>query len=213
MNITKIGRAVLVALAMTATAAHANIITYTAPADLAAVGRITQTTNFDSYPSGLGESTPVSAGAVLDRDFSMRADSAAHIAAPLLTTRALLTGGAGVEAFLDIAGEHDLFGFDAAYFSTGSNATFNVTTNLGTYVIEGDLIRARDGFRYYGFQADAGEYFTGFSFVGNVSVGVNDLQLGTTAADSDPADVPEPGSLALVFAGIGMAALARRKKA
>ena len=110
-----------------------------------------------------------------------------------------------------INGTHNMFAFDVSGIQTNS-VKLTVETNLNTLILDSlTVLDAATGMSFFGFTATgSGEYFTAFRLDGlnggapvidNVTLG----SLGTAA-------VPEPTTLLLVGAGLGVIGFLRRRK-
>jgi hypothetical protein len=169
------------------------------------LGTITQNTNFDSY--GSGWSYPGSPFTVGDLTFVEGGQNLIGGQTGYNFTRNALTDNQVRGTTTNIAGQYDLFGFNAANFYNAGVATFDFITNLGSYQYLQSVPNGAQGFGFFGFAAGAGEYFTSFRFSGAGATGVTDVQLGNVSP------VPEPETYAMLLAGFGlMAGIARRRK-
>jgi hypothetical protein len=105
--------------------------------------------------------------------------------------------------------QYTLFGFDVAV--TSGSVDVAVYTNSGTYVWSNLTIPdGNPDFAFQGFEATAGEYFTGFridSRGASYLPGMTNVALG----NAGPSSVPEPGSFLLLgTALLGAAAIRKR---
>ncbi len=107
---------------------------------------------------------------------------------------------------------HSLFGFDAGWSSQDDNGTvMTITTNLSSYLFNVDLNSASQA-GFYGFVADAGEYFTSFNIntnTFNALASIDNVTLGQNG--NAPAQVPEPTAIALMGLGLLGFGFSRRK--
>lgn len=105
--------------------------------------------------------------------------------------------------------QFDMFGFDLGYLGFDSAITLSVTTNLATYIFSGiSAPIASQSLDFFGFIADAGEYFTGFGLSSAGGTGSAPVIDNVTLGQSG--QVPEPATLALV--GLGLASLRFSKR-
>lgn len=93
------------------------------------------------------------------------------------------------------------------------DVTVNFTLNDGFFGTGMSSWPAQEGFRFHGFVAPEGRYFTSFSIRGNTGngfhrVGVAQIELGHTAAAA-----PEPATWAMMILGFGATgAVVRRRR-
>lgn len=194
----------ILALSMVGSA-HSNVVTVGSQASFSALGTVVQNTNWDSY--GTGWTYPGNSFVVGDLTFvqggtNLIGGSAYGMVRNLLTDDNVR----GTTAL--VANTYDLFAFSAGNFLDAAASNFFVTTNLGSYSFSEVVpIYANGGsLSFIGFAADPGEYFTSVAWYGNGATGVTDIQLGS-------ANVPEPGSLALLGLGLAGLAYSRKRKA
>jgi hypothetical protein len=212
-----VGMAGLLALA-TATRASAspNPVLYTDVDAFHAAGTIDQVTDFDAlYPGAPSQFLP---DTFVDGDISITSDG--------LNT--LVAKGAGSTYFAvrnsfannndeKIVGQITQPGYNMIGFWIGSligadDVTVNFTLNDGFYGTGVASWPAQEGFRFAGFIAPEGRYFTGFSLKANDTngfhrIGVAQFELGHTGAA-----VPEPATWAMMILGFGAIGAAGRRR-
>lgn len=204
-KINTLAAAALVTIAC-AGSAHANVTAVGTQASFSALGAITQNTNWDAYPSDGTWTFPGSPFSVGDLTFIAGGQNLIGGVNTYSLPRNLLTDNYVAGTTTLIAGNHDLFAFNAGnFFATGS-ATFDITTNLGSYQFVETVQNGAGGFDFFGYQAGAGEYFTSFKVSGYGATGFTDVQLGQAQA------VPEPETYALMLGGLGFVAFVARRR-
>ncbi|HEX4712250.1 PEPxxWA-CTERM sorting domain-containing protein [Phenylobacterium sp.] len=205
---TKVAALAITLATLTVASANASVTEFTSNAAFGAAGTIVQTTNFDAYSTSTPVANPFTVG---DLTFTSGDNI---IVAPDLgysNTRNLLAYNlwSPMSGTIDAAG-YDLFGFDLAMLGQTSDVTLTLTTNLGSYSL-GPIatINASQGLQFLGFQAGAGEYFTGFTLASAQGPG---SAPGTTDFELGVAGVPEPGAWALMILGFGCVGTALRSR-
>jgi hypothetical protein len=203
--------AILTGLMLAAsTGAHANVTQVSSQSTFSSLGTIAQNTNFDS----------------VTEDFTYPGNPYTVGALTFSSTSNLLVGNGEygfqrtaiandwwtpIVGSVDQSG-YDLFGFNLGVGGIYDALTISVTTNVGTYAFNVALPPTSSAMSFFGFAADAGEYFQGFRLDSARSygslAGMTDIQLGTTGAPSNP--VPEPSTVALV--GLGLLGVSRMRR-
>lgn len=108
---------------------------------------------------------------------------------------------------------YDLLSFRVGDLVGSDAVTVDFTLSDGFYGTGVLSWPAQEGFRFHGFQAPEGKYFTSFRLKANTSngfhrIGLAEIELGRVGA------VPEPASWALMilgFGGVGASLRARRR--
>ena len=188
-------------VSLVASAANAGVTYSTDAGAFGALGTITQTFNFDSYPTGnfAFPGDPLTIG-----DVTFSTGSNLIVGAGLYGNgRNAIANNYWTPLPGSIAGTHDLFGFDLTLGGEPSQIDVTVTTNLGSYLFSDVQPTYNTGtFSFEGFQAGPGEYFTGFNIVadaGSYSLPLTtDFELGTAGGA-----VPEPATWAMMLVGVG----------
>jgi len=202
---------------------NAGVRTYTSESVFNALGTSSQSSDFDSFTSGVDF---VGAGYTAgDLQFT---NPATLLVAPDflgLSIRTVITANDYTALTVNITGVHDLLAFDVgrlartdyltayAYKQLSPTLLGTIHTNLGSYDVELDKTPlASKALRFYGFALDGeGEYFTGFSFRASeytgTAVGMTDLRLGEASVH-----IPDSGAgLGLFCLCLGaLASLSRR---
>jgi hypothetical protein len=165
-----------------------------------ALGAIHQVTNFDaSEPDG----APALSDPFVDGDLTILGGP--HVVgkffAPYLPVRnaASFTDPTPLQVAIDAPG-YTLLSFDLGDLSGDAAVTLWLFTDKSGYGIGIAAPDAQTAFKFHGFLAPDGEYFTGFSLSpndGDTLAGVAQIELGKVAA------VPEPISWVLMIAGFG----------
>ena len=105
---------------------------------------------------------------------------------------------------------YNLFGFDAGWMNQDDQGSvFSISTNLNSYAFNVDLADASDT-DFFGFIADAGEYFTAWELTSTYEfalIGIDNVTLGNVQ------NVPEPSLITLFGLGLLGLGFARRRKA
>lgn len=207
----KIAAAAVICITL-GTVAHAQVVAVDTQAAFSALGAVTQNTNFDAYPTDGTPTLPGSPFTVGDLSFIAGSENVIGGAGLLGFARNLLTDNGFLGTTIQIAGVHDLFALNAGNFMSpdpnntlAGDATFNITTNLGSYQFVETVPYFAGGLSFFGFEAAAGEYFTSVNVSGPNATGMTDIQLAQA--------VPEPETYALMLAGLAMMCfIARRKR-
>jgi hypothetical protein len=204
---TKVAALAIALATLTVGSAKASVTEFTSNAAFDAAGTIVQTTNFDAYSASTPVANPFSVG---DLTFTSGENVIVTPDAGYSNTRNLLAydSWSPMSGTIDAAG-YDLFGFDLGMLGQTSDVTLTLTTNLGSYAL-GPIatINASQGLQFLGFEASAGEYFTGFALASTASMsapGTTDFELGV-------AGVPEPDAWALMIMGFGCVGTALRSR-
>ncbi len=187
-------------------AANAGVTLIGSQAALDAAGTITQNSNWDSY--GAGWTYPASSFNVGDLTFVAGGQNLIGGVGDYGMSRPLFTDNNVAGTTINIAGSYDLFGLNAGNFRGSTNASFQVTTNVGSYLFTPFVDSATYGgaLTFVGFQADAGEYITSVKVSGSGATGFTDIQLGTSGG------VPEPATWAMLITGFGLVGAAMRRR-
>ncbi|WGG53271.1 PEP-CTERM sorting domain-containing protein [Rugamonas sp. DEMB1] len=208
----KLQRALLgLTLAAASALAQAGVLGFDQRADFNAAGHIAVNSNFDDFGRGYhfpgsdfsrGDVTYVS-----DENLVVGAGTAMSVGKlrPVMSNEYW----SPLVAQVNEAPRYSMLGFDAAV--TAGPVDITIDTNQGSYAYHGvSLPNGSAGFGFKGFVATGvGEYFTGFRIDSQGSgylAGVTDVALGQVSA------VPEPGSAAMLLAGLGMLGWLRRHK-
>jgi len=195
------------ALALASGAAQATVTLVGSQATFSADGMISQDTNWDSYGAGFfTEGSPFSVGSLT---FVAGAQNLiGGVGTTYNLSRNLFTDNLIRGTTIDVAGRYNLFAVNAGNFFAANSETFDVTTNLGSYVFNMNIGSAANhgALDFVGFEAGPGEYIDSVQFTGSGATGVTDVQLGVSA-------VPEPTSIAMMMLGVvGLGAAARARK-
>lgn len=196
-----------VAVFMMAGSAEAGVRLIGSQAALDASGTVAQSTNWDSYGGDFYHpGSPVVAGALR---FEQGAENLIGGVDDYGMLRPLFTDDLIAGTTIRIAGNFDLFGLNAGNFRGSQNASFQVTTNLGSYLFTPFIADASYGgaLTFVGFRADAGEYLTSVRVFGNGATGFTDVQIGNAGA------VPEPATWAMLIVGFGLVGASMRRRA
>ncbi|WP_430419324.1 PEPxxWA-CTERM sorting domain-containing protein [Phenylobacterium sp.] len=209
-----IGMAGILALASATRADAANPVHYTDSAAFHALGAIQQLTDFDAlYP---GADTMFLDDVFVDGDISITGPSENSLiakgSAPYFAVRNSFANNNNT-----IAGDITAPGYDMITFwigdLLGSDAvTITFTLNDGFYGTGVMSWPAQEGFRFHGFVAPQGKYFTSFGVLGNDTnglhrIGLAQIELGKTGA------VPEPATWGLMIFGLGAVGVMFRRRA
>lgn len=198
----------VLAAALFSAESFANVTTFSSRSLFNAEGTIFQNSDFSSF-SGIGgfsfPGNPFTRGDVTYRSLdNLVVDSCAYSIAcqtPVITNNYWTP----IVGSISTAGhQYNLFGFDGAV--TEGTLDITVTTNVRSYSY--NRLAAGNGspdFTFFGFEASAGEYFTGFridSLGSGMLPGMTNVSLGEAGGASA---VPEPSGFAL--AGLALVAL------
>ncbi|MES2263781.1 MAG: PEP-CTERM sorting domain-containing protein [Pseudomonadota bacterium] len=211
INTTLIRALLGAALAAGAALAQAGVVTIASRSAFNAQGQIAYNSNFDDFGRGFHYPgygfTRGDVSYVSDENLVVGAGTRLSVGA----SRAVMTNEYWSPLVAEIAGGtlYTLLGFDAAV--TSGLVSVTVDTNRGSYQFGGvSLPNGASSFGFQGFgTTDAGEYFTGFRIDTqglNYLAGVTNVAVGT-------ARVPEPGSIALLLAGLAMLGTVRGRRA
>jgi hypothetical protein len=201
--------ATVAGFALTIGAAQANVLEINSQAAFSASGTIVQNTNWDSY--GPGFFTPGSPFTVGSLTFVAGGQNLiGGTGTGYNLARNLFTDNNVRGTTVDITGSFSLFGANAGNFLGDGNETFDVTTNLGSYLFNVSLNTATNSapLTFVGFESSGGEIITSVNWSGPQAAGITDVQLGVSA-------VPEPSTWAMMllgFAGIGFMAYRRKSR-
>lgn len=198
--------------------ASASIITYSSNTPILTDNSVTYTSNFNDYAPGNFYSPGnifTRGGVTYTSGSNMIVGSGVYInntglSLMFCSNWSPLTGTISTTS----STTYDKFGFDIGQFGD-SPITINLTTNLNTigYTYSGlTIVNAVAGnLQYLGYQASAGEYFTGFSIIadngGQKAAGITNV----TVATSGSAPTPEPSTWALLGIGALLAAFRLKK--
>jgi hypothetical protein len=193
------------AAALLATTASAAVTQYTSLASFTAAGTITQSFDFDSFPSGFSTpGDPYTVGDVTFQSMDNLIVGTGEYGNPRNTIAYnFWTPLPGV-----IAGTHDLFGFNLTFSGSGQ-VDITLGTNLGSYTFT-NLTAPYEAFAFQGFKAGAGEYFQSFSI--NALNGSGNLVMTTDYKLGTAGGVPEPASWVMMIGGFGMAGFVARRR-
>lgn len=208
------GMAGLLALASATRADAANPVHYTDADAFHALGAIQQVTDFDAlYP---GADTMFLDDVFVDGDLSIVAPLEntliAKGGAPYFSVRNSLANNADNVIVADItAPGYDMVAFWVASLLGSDAVTVTFTLNDGFFGTGVLSWPAQEGFRFHGFVAPEGKYFTSFGLIGNDTngphrIGVAQIELGRTGA------VPEPATWGLMILGLGAAGVMIRRR-
>jgi hypothetical protein len=206
---TKVAALAIALATLTFGSANAAVTEFTSNAAFDAAGTILQTTNFDAYPTSdiTFVSNPFSVGALT---FTSGDNLIVGTNSGYANTRNLLAYNfwSPMSGTIDTAAGYDLFGFQLGMIGAVSDVTVTLFTNLGSYVMAPySPINSSEGLQFLGFQAGAGEYFTGFTLASAQGTG---SAPGTTDFELGVAGVPEPDAWALMILGFGCVGAALR---
>lgn len=193
------------------TGAYANVTQVNSQAAFSSLGTIAQNTNFDSVTGSFTyPGDPYTVGALtFASTVNLLVGNGEYGFQRTVITNDYWTPLVGT---VDQAG-YDLFGFNLGVGGLYDALTIRVTTNVSTYAFDVPLPPSSSALSFFGFAADAGEYFQAFRldsarFGGSLG-GMTDIQLGTAGVPTN--QVPEPSTMALVGLGLLGAARIRRK--
>jgi hypothetical protein len=207
------------AMLAAASSAGANTTEYQDPVAFHALGPILQVTNFDAFPEGKLSSmvTPY-----VDGDLTFTTAQNYLIgknAAPYFTVRNSIISNFYSPLSLSVdAPVYNMLSFLIGDVIGDSQVTLTITTNLdpigSAFAVAPPP--ASEAFKFYGFLAPAGQYFTGFEFKANndeTAPGFAEFELGHTGRIVGGGPIPEPASWALMVIGIGgVGAMLRRTR-
>ena len=202
---------ILSALMLAASAgAYANVTQVATQSAFSSLGTIAQNTNFDAVTGTFNfPGTPFTTGALtFSSTDNLLVGSGAYGFQRTVMTNNYWTPVVGS---VNQSG-YDLFGFNLGVGGVYNALTIKVSTNVGTYAFNVALPPSSSQLGFFGFAADAGEYFQAFRIdsaqSSNSLAGLTDIQLGTAGAPST--QVPEPSTLALI--GMGLLGVSRMRR-
>lgn len=206
--------ALALAVGAVASPAHAAVTFYGDEAAFTSAGTITQSFDFDSFPTNTFSfpGNPYTVGDVTFNSGNNIIVGAGNYSTP----RNAIAYNFWTPMTAAIAGTNSLLGFNLTFSGSGA-VDIVLNTNLDSYTFAN--VQAPTGaFAFQGFAAGSGEYFTGLSVnalngQGNLPM-TTDYRLGT--ADLTGA-VPEPTTWAVMLIGFGavggaMRSAKRRRK-
>jgi len=210
----------LIALA-SATRADASInpTLYTDADAFHALGTIDQVTNFDVLYAGASSSMFLD-DTFVDGDITIASEGLntliAKGSAPYFSVRNAFANNIDdpIKGVIGAPG-YDLIAFRIGDLVGSDAVTVDFLLNNGFYGTGVLSWPAQEGFRFAGFQAPEGKYFTKFSLKANTGngfhrIGVAEIELGHTGASA----APEPAAWALMilgFGGVGASLRTRRR--
>ncbi len=177
-----------------------------------ALGVITQLTNFDSYVEGdityigdpytVGQLTFTSTqNSVFGKHYPGYGNVRNALVNNILEPMNVAIGGSG----------YNLFSFQIGDLVGDADVTLWIDTNLDSFGFGLGPYPSNEGFKFYGFLAPDGQYFTGFHFSANDAVtapAFSEFELGHTGPACNTrvctdTSVPEPRAWALLILGFG----------
>lgn len=202
----------LIALA-SATRANAFPTFYSDQGDFHAAGVIDQVTDFSEFPPGTYQfiDDPYVDGDLTITTGDQNVVIAAGTAPFFPVHNALISNNGGyIDVEFDPDAHYDLFSLKAGTFQGPFGTTLYMRLNNGQEFSSGlYAYPISEGFKFQGWQADPGTWFTGFTLVRdsqNTGLALAEVELGHTSA------APEPAAWALMIVGFGGAGSALRRR-
>jgi hypothetical protein len=201
----------VVALALASSAAAASDPThYLDKSEFHALGVIDQVTNFDAFPEG---------AASLVTEFYFEGDlyinSQDNIVVgkgmpPYFPVRSsIVNDDVGAISILTLAPGYNMLSLQLGRIVGNGEAVLDLFTTQGLFTSTYAVFPANEGFKFHGFVAPTGDYFTGVTIRGvesTAAISVSEIEIGRLGA------VPEPSTWAMMILGFGLAGASLRKR-